>query len=82
LRRRGDGASIAGQLVEFTRPERIELGAKRGHPPSVQAVILEFSFSSARDQPDIGEHAQVLRDRRPAHGEMAGELGHRLFTVA
>jgi hypothetical protein len=73
IKRRGsDGVGIADKLVEFARPERIELGAKRGHPPSVQAVVLESSFSSARDQPDIGEHAQVLRDRRPAHDEMTG----------
>jgi hypothetical protein len=77
----GDGAGIADKLVEFARPERVELSAKRGHPPSVQAVVLESSFSSARDQPDIGEHAQMLRDRRPAHGEVVGQLGHRLFTA-
>jgi hypothetical protein len=76
----GENARIADKLIEFTRPERIQFGAKRGHPPSVQAVVLESSFSSARDEPGIGEHAQVLRDRRPAHGEIAGQLGHRLLT--
>jgi hypothetical protein len=71
-RRVGENVRIVDELIEFTRPERIELNAKRGHPPSVQAVVLESSFSSARDETDVGEHAQVLRDRRPAHGEIAG----------
>src|SRR5580704_19336625 len=79
-RRIGENARITDKLIEFTRPERIQFGAKRGHPPSVQAVVLESSFSSARDEPGIGEHAQVLRDRRPAHGEIAGQLGHHLLT--
>ena len=73
---------IADKLIEFTRPERIEFSAKRGHAHSVQAVVLESSFSSAHDEPNIGEHAEVLRDRRSAHGEMAGQLGHRLFTMS
>jgi hypothetical protein len=69
-------------LIEFTGPEGIEFGTKRGHPPRVQAVVLKFSGSPAGDEPDVGEHSQVLRDRRPAHGEMAGQLGHRLLTGA
>jgi hypothetical protein len=73
---------VADELIEFVRPERIEFGAKRGHAPGVQAIILEFSCSSAGDEPRVGEHAQVLRDRRSAHGEMAGQLGHGLLTAA
>src|ERR1700722_17995442 len=72
---------VADELVELARPERVELGAKRGHPPGIQAVVLEFSLSSARDQPQHGEHAQGLRDRPPAPGEVTGQLGHRLFAV-
>jgi ribonuclease BN (tRNA processing enzyme) len=60
------------ELVEFAGPERIEFGTERGHPPGVHAVVLEFSCPPARDEPAVGEHAQVLRDRRPAHGEVAG----------
>jgi hypothetical protein len=76
----GENVCIVDKLIEFTCPERIELSAKRGHPPSVQAVVLESPFSPAPDETDVGEHAEVLRDRRPAHGEIAGELGHRLLT--
>jgi hypothetical protein len=47
-------------LIEFTGPEGVEFGTKRGHPPRVQAVVLEFSGSPAGDEPDVGEHAQVL----------------------
>ena len=69
------------QLIEFQRPERIELGPQGGHPPGIQTVVLEFSLSSAGDEPQAGKHAEVLRDRRPAHGEVTGQLGHRLLTV-
>ena len=69
------------KLLELTRPERIELGAKRGHPPGIQTVVLVPSFSPAGHEPESGEHAEVLRDRRPAHGEVTGQLGHRLFAV-
>src|SRR6202023_1504752 len=47
----------------------------------LQAVALEPSFASALDQPGPGEHAQMLRDRRPAHREVAGQDGHRLFAI-
>jgi hypothetical protein len=65
-------ARVAHELVEFAGPERIEFGPERGHPPGVHAVVLEFSGPPARDEAAVGEHAQVLRDRRPAHGEVAG----------
>jgi hypothetical protein len=73
-------ARVAHELVEFAGPERIEFGAERGHPRGVQAVVLEFSCPPTRDEPAVGEHAQVLRDRRPAHGEVAGQLAHRLLA--
>jgi hypothetical protein len=73
---------VVNKLIELTRPERVEFGAQRSHPPGIQAVVLEPSLSSARDETYVGEHAQVLRDRRPAHGEVPGQLGHRLFTVS
>jgi hypothetical protein len=72
---------VADKLLELTRPKRIELGAKRGHPPGIQAVVLVLSHSPAGDKLEGGEHAEVLRDRRPAHGEVTGQLGHRLFAV-
>ena len=81
LWRAGDGARIADKLIEFTRPERIEFGTERSHPPSIQAVVLEPSFSPTGDEPDAGEHAEVLRNRRPGHGEITGQLGHGLLTV-
>ena len=68
----GKTGIVTFELIEFAGPERIEFGAERGHPPGVQAVVLEFSCPPARDEPAAGEHAQVLRDRRPAHGEVAG----------
>jgi hypothetical protein len=75
-------ARVADELVEFAGPERVEFGTERGHPPGVQAVVLEFSCPPARDEPAVGEHAQVLRDRRPAHGEVAGQLAHGLLAGA
>jgi hypothetical protein len=80
---RGDWLTlrVADKLLKLTRPERIELGAKRGHPPGIQTVVLVPSCSPAGDEPEGGEHAEVLRDRRPAHGEVTSQLGHRLFAV-
>lgn len=70
------------KLIEFARPERVEFGTQRGQPLWVQAVVLEFSGSPADDEPCVGKHAQVLRDRRPAHGEVTGQLGHGAFATA
>ena len=76
-----DVERIADKLVKLTRPERIELAAQSRHALGVQAVVLEPSFASARDEPGLGQHAKMLRDRRPAHREVAGQYGHRLFAV-
>src|SRR5215472_17437345 len=75
-----EGGRVADELIEFACPERVELGAERGHPPSVQTVVLKLPRSPAGDETDVGEYAQVMGDRRPAHGEVAGQLGHRLLT--
>jgi len=78
----GAGPRIVHELIEFARPERVEFSAQRGHPPRIQAVVLELSRPPAGDEPCLGKDAQVLRDRRSAHGEMTGQLGHGLFTAA
>ncbi len=77
----GDPVCVADELVQFTRPERIEFGAQSCHAPWFQTVVVEPSFSPARDQAYVRKHTQMLRDRRPAHREIAGEFGHRVLAA-
>jgi len=79
--RLGGGACIADKLVQFVRPERVELRAQRRHAVGFQPVELEPSISPADDQASLGKHAKVLRDRRPAHGEMPGQRSDGPFAM-
>jgi hypothetical protein len=49
-----DVERITDELIQFTRPERVEFSPQGRHALRFEAVVLEPSLSSAGHQPCLG----------------------------
>jgi hypothetical protein len=62
---------------ERVSPEPIEIGAQHFQTLLVHGIDTTSAFRSVNDKTRILEHAQMLRDGRPADREQARQLSHR-----
>ena len=58
-------------------PELIEVLAQRLERVRVERVNAARAVGAIDDEPGVLEDAEVLRDRRPAHGKVARQLADR-----
>ena len=63
-------------------PEVVEVAAQQAQPLGVELIDASGADSLVDDQPGVLEHLQVLRDGRPADGQLAGELADRARSLA
>lgn len=79
--RRTKGVGIGYELVEFAGPEGVEEASKPAHSGLVKPVVPVAALLAGGHEPGSFQQQQMLGDRGTAHGELAGQLGHGLFTV-
>ena len=63
-------------------PEVLEPGSQRVEPFGTNGVEPTGAISAVAHEPGSLQHLEVLRDGGSAHGEVRGELTHRLRTAA
>ena len=74
------------QAREVRGPERlVRLGplhdtAERSRGYCIQSLSPIVATTALPYEPRIAQHAQVTRDRRPAHRELSGNVCHRRLT--
>ena len=76
-RRRGDRGS---DLVEA--PHRVEAALEADQPDGIQAVVAARPLGPLQDESGRLQHAEVLRDRRPADGEVRRQVADGPLAVA
>ena len=58
-------------------PEAVEFGPKHCQPIRVDLVDALLAGSFVDDETGVLQHLQMLRDRRPADGQLTGQLADR-----
>src|SRR6478735_12449146 len=71
---------VRDEPVEFVDPEGVEQRAELHESLWVEPVVPEASVLARSDQSRLGEHPEMLRYRRPARGEVCGEVVDGLFA--
>src|SRR5665647_2200357 len=66
------GGRIGDQEIELSRPEALKLLAQLSHSGRHLAVDASPAVLAANYQPHLGQHAEMLRDRRTSHREIGG----------
>src|SRR5581483_9590914 len=69
------------ERLEPRVPEALEERLQVGEPLGPDAVEAPRAVSSFVHEPGLLEHGQVLRDRRPRHLEVRGDLPRRQLTA-
>ena len=78
--RAGGRTGLGGRLLETLEgagPEQIEIAAQELETGLVELVHAAGALGAVDHEVRILQHLQVLGDRRPAHGQVAGEHADR-----